>query len=116
MQLIAEAAAACCTAASASIFEGEQMTERTIVHLLRHGEVAQPGQRVLYGRLPDFHCPSPAARWPSGGAGGDRRDVVLVVAVAAGRAQETPCRLLRHSARGATDPRVIAGQATCSRA
>ena len=30
------------------------MTERTIVHLLRHGEVHNP-DGVLYGRLPDFH-------------------------------------------------------------
>lgn len=28
--------------------------ERTVVHLLRHGEVDNPG-RILYGRLPDFH-------------------------------------------------------------
>lgn len=28
--------------------------ERTVVHLLRHGEVHNPG-RILYGRLPDFH-------------------------------------------------------------
>ena len=30
------------------------MTERTTVHLLRHGEVDNP-EGVLYGRLPDFH-------------------------------------------------------------
>ena len=30
------------------------MTERTTVHLLRHGEVENP-EGVLYGRLPDFH-------------------------------------------------------------
>jgi len=30
------------------------MTEQTIVHLLRHGEVHNPGG-VLYGRLPGFH-------------------------------------------------------------
>jgi broad specificity phosphatase PhoE len=28
--------------------------QRTVVHLLRHGEVFNPGG-VLYGRLPDFH-------------------------------------------------------------
>ena len=27
---------------------------RTIVHLVRHGEVDNPA-RLLYGRLPDFH-------------------------------------------------------------
>jgi broad specificity phosphatase PhoE len=30
------------------------MTQTTVVHLLRHGEVRNPGQ-VIYGRLPDFH-------------------------------------------------------------
>lgn len=30
------------------------MTETTVVHLLRHGEVHNP-QGVLYGRLPDYH-------------------------------------------------------------
>lgn len=30
------------------------MTERTTVHLLRHGEVFNP-DKILYGRLPDFH-------------------------------------------------------------
>ena len=28
--------------------------QRTVVHLLRHGEVHNP-DRILYGRLPDFH-------------------------------------------------------------
>ena len=30
------------------------MSESTIVHLLRHGEVENPNG-ILYGRLPDFH-------------------------------------------------------------
>ncbi len=30
------------------------MTERTVVHLLRHGEVFNP-KKVLYGRLPGYH-------------------------------------------------------------
>lgn len=30
------------------------MSERTIVHLVRHGEVFNP-EGVLYGRLPDYH-------------------------------------------------------------
>ena len=33
---------------------GDRMTQETIVHLLRHGEVHNPGG-VLYGRLPGFH-------------------------------------------------------------
>ena len=65
------------------------MTERTVVHLLRHGEVHNPGG-VLYGRLPDFHLSESgramaeaAARAVTG------RDVVLVVASPLERAQET---------------------------
>jgi broad specificity phosphatase PhoE len=30
------------------------MSEHTVVHLLRHGEVENPG-KILYGRLPGFH-------------------------------------------------------------
>ena len=30
------------------------MTETTVVHLMRHGEVHNP-TGVLYGRIPDFH-------------------------------------------------------------
>jgi broad specificity phosphatase PhoE len=36
------------------------MSDTTIVHLLRHGEVDNP-QRVMYGRLPGYHL-SPAGR------------------------------------------------------
>jgi broad specificity phosphatase PhoE len=65
------------------------VTERTTVHLLRHGEVYNP-DKVLYGRLPDFHLSESgramaeaAARAVTG------RDVVLVVASPLERAQET---------------------------
>jgi broad specificity phosphatase PhoE len=65
------------------------VTERTIVHLLRHGEVHNP-DKILYGRLPDFHLSESgramaeaAARAVTG------RDVVLVVASPLERAQET---------------------------
>ena len=30
------------------------MTVRTIVHVMRHGEVYNP-EKILYGRLPDYH-------------------------------------------------------------
>ena len=30
------------------------MTEKTIVHVMRHGEVHNP-DKMLYGRLPDYH-------------------------------------------------------------
>jgi broad specificity phosphatase PhoE len=46
--------------------------ERTVVHLLRHGEVHNPG-KVLYGRLPGFRLSttgeamaSAAAEWFAG--------------------------------------------------
>jgi broad specificity phosphatase PhoE len=65
------------------------VTERTVVHLLRHGEVHNPNG-VLYGRLPDYHLSEAgiamaeaAARAVTG------RDVVLVVASPLERAQET---------------------------
>jgi broad specificity phosphatase PhoE len=62
---------------------------RTTVHLLRHGEVDNPG-KVLYGRLPGYHL-SPAgvamaerAAWALAG-----RDVVAVVSSPLERAMET---------------------------
>ena len=77
------------------------MTERTIVHLLRHGEVHNPDE-VLYGRLPDFHLSDAgramaeaAARAVTG------RDIVRVVGLAAGagagdgRARSRPCSASR---------------------
>lgn len=30
------------------------MAARTVVHLVRHGEVENP-EALLYGRMPDFH-------------------------------------------------------------
>jgi broad specificity phosphatase PhoE len=62
---------------------------RTVVHLLRHGEVHNP-QGVLYGRLPDYHLSDlgrvmadRAAEALSG------RDVALVWSSPMERAQET---------------------------
>lgn len=62
---------------------------RTTVHLLRHGEVHNPGQ-VLYGRLPGFGLSADGLRMAHAAAealGG--RDVVAVVASPLQRAQET---------------------------
>lgn len=63
--------------------------ERTVVHLLRHGEVFNPG-KVLYGRLPDYHLSElgrkmaeRAAEYFTG------RDVVTLTASPLERAQET---------------------------
>ena len=65
------------------------MTETTVVHLLRHGEVHNPGG-VLYGRLPGFHLSElglqMAERIAESLAG---RDITAVVASPLERAQET---------------------------
>ena len=62
---------------------------RTTVHLLRHGEVHNPGQ-VLYGRLPGFGLSADGLRMAHAAAQALRgRDVVAVVASPLQRAQET---------------------------
>jgi broad specificity phosphatase PhoE len=84
------------------------VTERTVVHLLRHGEVHNPNG-VLYGRLPDYHLSEggramaeAAARAVTG------RDVVLVVASPLERAQETAEPIAQVFGLGVvTDPRLI---------
>ncbi len=67
----------------------------TTVHLVRHGEVHNPGG-VLYGRLDGYHLSERGhamaqrlADYFAGRAGGPRRDVVHVVASPLQRAQET---------------------------
>jgi broad specificity phosphatase PhoE len=84
------------------------VTERTVVHLLRHGEVHNPNG-VLYGRLPDYHLSEAgramaevAARAVAG------RDVVLVVASPLERAQETAGPIAAEfGLEIVTDPRLI---------
>ena len=65
------------------------MSDRTLIHLLRHGEVDNP-QKILYGRLPGYHLSElgrkmadRAAEYFAG------HDVVHVVASPMERAQET---------------------------
>lgn len=65
------------------------MTVRTIVHVMRHGEVFNP-EKVLYGRLPGYHLSDrgrlqaqAAADWLA------NHDVIYVVASPLERAQET---------------------------
>jgi broad specificity phosphatase PhoE len=68
---------------------GVTMTERTTVHLLRHGEVHNP-EGVLYGRLPDYHLSDlgrEMARRAAGALSG--REVTVVTASPLERAQET---------------------------
>lgn len=62
---------------------------RTVVHVMRHGEVHNP-EGILYGRLPDYHLSErgqaqaqAVADWMA------LRDVVYVVASPLERAQET---------------------------
>jgi broad specificity phosphatase PhoE len=65
------------------------MTERTVVHLLRHGEVDNPG-KILYGRLPGYRL-SELGRTMAVRAAEyfADRDVVLLIASPLQRAQET---------------------------
>jgi broad specificity phosphatase PhoE len=65
------------------------MADKTVVHLLRHGEVYNP-QHVLYGRLPNFHL-SENGRLMADAAADffAERDVVSLFASPLDRAQET---------------------------
>jgi len=65
------------------------MSEKTIVHLLRHGEVHNP-EGILYGRLPGYHLSEDgvlmakaAAKWFAG------RDVAALFSSPMERARET---------------------------
>lgn len=62
---------------------------RTVVHVMRHGEVHNP-EGILYGRLPDYHL-SGRGRDQAGAVAAwlAQRDIVYVVASPLERAQET---------------------------
>jgi len=81
---------------------------RTVVHLMRHGEVDNP-TGVLYGRLPDFHL-SDLGREMAETVGvhlGDH-DVTVVVASPLDRAQETAAPIASaHGLSIVTDKRVV---------
>jgi broad specificity phosphatase PhoE len=84
------------------------MSEQTTVHLLRHGEVHNPGG-ILYGRLPGYHLSELGVRMAKRIAAtvGDR-DITHVVASPLERAKETAQPLA--DARGVevvTDARAI---------
>jgi len=65
------------------------MSERTIVHLLRHGEVHNP-TKVLYGRLPDYHLSELGQQMAVRAADAlAKRDIAYVAASPLDRAQET---------------------------
>ncbi|WP_342318954.1 histidine phosphatase family protein [Corynebacterium mayonis] len=62
---------------------------RTIVHLVRHGEVFNP-KRILYGRMPGYHLSSRGESMAAATSRFfERRDVALLVASPLERAQET---------------------------
>ena len=72
------------------------MAERTVVHLVRHGEVDNP-KGLLYGRLPDYHLSErgraqaqAVADWLA------QRNVTHVVASPLERAQETAAPIAAH--------------------
>lgn len=65
------------------------MTEKTVVHVMRHGEVHNP-EKILYGRLPDYHLSARGQEQARAVAGWlADRDIVYVVASPLERAQET---------------------------
>ena len=84
------------------------MTDRTIVHLMRHGEVFNP-TGVLYGRLPEFFLSDlgeEMARAAADGLAG--RDVTYLVASPLERAQQTAQPAAKEFGLPiVTDPRVI---------
>jgi broad specificity phosphatase PhoE len=62
---------------------------KTVIHLLRHGEVANP-DRVLYGRLPGFRLSELGVQMAKAAAQAlADRDITYVVASPLERAQET---------------------------
>jgi broad specificity phosphatase PhoE len=65
------------------------VTQKTTVHVMRHGEVHNP-EKVLYGRLPDYHLSERGRRQAQSAADWlARNDVVYVVSSPLERAQET---------------------------
>lgn len=83
-------------------------SSRTIVHLLRHGEVHNP-TGVLYGRLSDFHLSDLGREMAEMvGAHLADHDVSAVVASPLDRAQETAAPIASaHDLSITTDDRVI---------
>jgi broad specificity phosphatase PhoE len=81
---------------------------RTVVHLLRHGEVLNP-TGVLYGRLPDFHLSDLGREMAETVAAHlVDHDVTLIVASPLDRAQETAEPIASvHGLPITTDERVI---------
>ena len=84
------------------------MAEKTIVHLLRHGEVHNP-EGILYGRLPGYHL-SAAGRAMAASAADffSERIIATVYASPLTRAQETAQPVAeRHGLPIVTEERLI---------
>ncbi|GAA2265877.1 phosphoglycerate mutase [Streptomyces ruber] len=84
------------------------MSDITVVHLMRHGEVANP-DGILYGRLPGYHLSDLGRRMADRVAEHlSSRDVTHVVASPLERAQETATPIAKaHGLDLATDERLI---------
>jgi broad specificity phosphatase PhoE len=80
----------------------------TTVHLMRHGEVHNPG-KLLYGRLPGFHLSELGRKMAETVAEAlSGRDITYVVASPLERAQETAAPIAAsHDLEVATDDRLI---------
>lgn len=88
--------------------QGDLIVDRTVVHLLRHGEVYNP-EGVLYGRLPGFNLSDLGQQMAirAADALGDN-DVTLVVASPMERAQQTAAPIAaRHDLTVEIDARLI---------
>ncbi len=81
---------------------------RTVVHVMRHGEVHNP-DGILYGRLPDYHLSDRGAAQAEAVADWlASRDVAYVVASPLERAQETAAPIAaRHGLAVHTDESLI---------
>lgn len=84
------------------------VAERTVVHLLRHGEVHNP-QGLLYGRLPGYHLSERGRAMADMVAQSLRRnDIGLIIASPLERAQETAAPIAAaHGLPAHTDARLI---------
>jgi broad specificity phosphatase PhoE len=84
------------------------MTQTTIVHLLRHGEVYNP-QGIIYGRIPGYHLSEDGQIMAKAAADFlAERDVVSVFSSPLERAQETATPVAERFGLGiVTDDRLI---------
>jgi broad specificity phosphatase PhoE len=84
------------------------VTERTVVHLLRHGEVFNPSG-VLYGRLPGFRLSELGHQMAGRAADAVAdRDITAVISSPMERAQQTAAPIAaKHGLRVTIDDRLI---------